>query len=56
MLALRVIPVGSPIWKVNVLSATFGALTGGVIYILIYRFADAPYHLKPEFNHKKYLN
>ncbi|KAK3769088.1 hypothetical protein RRG08_032078 [Elysia crispata] len=40
MCVLHVIPVGSPIWKINILSATFGAIASGIIYIIIYRLCS----------------
>lgn len=36
-LLLHAIPVGSPVWKVNILSSVFGGVASGIIFILINR-------------------
>ncbi|GFO34861.1 transmembrane protein 260, partial [Plakobranchus ocellatus] len=41
VLALHLVPVGSPVWRVNLLSAFLGASTSGVVYLLIYRLTKS---------------
>ncbi|GFR61765.1 transmembrane protein 260 [Elysia marginata] len=41
ILMLLAMPFGSPVWSINVLSAVFGAISSGLIYMIIYRLCKS---------------